>query len=95
MRKILSLMLGLGLGAGIGVLIVMLFAPTSGEQLVANLKAGWEETLAAARLASIDARLVTLGTDGFGRSDTRAQLRRYFEVDARAIVAAGLEALRT
>ena len=42
----------------------------------------------------IDARLVTLGTDGFGRSDTRAQLRRYFEVDAQAIVAAGLEALR-
>jgi pyruvate dehydrogenase E1 component len=25
---------------------------------------------------------VTLGTDGFGRSDTRAQLRDYFEVDA-------------
>ena len=56
MRKILSLMLGLGLGAGIGVLIVMLFAPTSGEQLVANLKAGWEETLAAARLASSERR---------------------------------------
>ena len=26
--------------------------------------------------------LMTLGTDGFGRSDTRARLRRFFEVDA-------------
>ena len=56
MRKILSLMLGLGLGAAIGVLVVTLFAPTSGEQLVANLKAGWEETLAAARVASAERR---------------------------------------
>jgi hypothetical protein len=56
MRKILSLMLGLGLGAGLGVLVVTLFAPTSGEQLVANLKAGWEETLAAARVASTKRR---------------------------------------
>jgi pyruvate dehydrogenase E1 component len=31
-------------------------------------------------------RYVTLGTDGFGRSDTRAELRRFFGVDARAIV---------
>jgi len=43
----------------------------------------------------VDARLVTLGTDGFGRSDTRQALRRYFEVDAQAVVAAALEALRT
>jgi pyruvate dehydrogenase E1 component len=33
----------------------------------------------------------TLGTDGFGRSDTRAQLRKYFEVDRQHIV---LRALR-
>ena len=38
-------------------------------------------------------RFVTLGTDGFGRSDTRAALRRFFEVDAEAIVAAALRAL--
>ena len=31
---------------------------------------------------------VTLGTDGFGRSDTRAALRQYFGVDRAAIVAA-------
>ena len=28
----------------------------------------------------------TLGTDGFGRSDSRAALRRHFAVDAQAIV---------
>ena len=33
-----------------------------------------------------DRRYKTLGTDGFGRSDTRAALRHYFEVDAAAIV---------
>ena len=38
-------------------------------------------------------RCVTLGTDGFGRSDTRAALRRHFEVDAEAIAAAALRAL--
>ena len=30
-------------------------------------------------------RCATLGTDGFGRSDTRAALRRFFSVDAQAI----------
>jgi pyruvate dehydrogenase E1 component len=42
----------------------------------------------------VDARYVTLGTDGFGRSDTREQLRRFFEVDAASITAAALQALR-
>ena len=37
--------------------------------------------------------LVTLGTDGFGRSDTRSSLRRYFEVDAELTVIATLYAL--
>ncbi len=36
---------------------------------------------------------VTLGTDGFGRSDTRKQLRHFFEVDAKFIVLAALSAL--
>jgi pyruvate dehydrogenase E1 component len=35
----------------------------------------------------------TLGTDGFGRSDTRAALRRFFAVDADSIVLAALGAL--
>lgn len=38
-------------------------------------------------------RYVTLGTDGFGRSDTRAKLRHFFEVDAKYIVIAVLQAL--
>ena len=41
----------------------------------------------------IDAPYVTLGTDGYGRSDTRAQLRHFFEVDAKYIVLAALTAL--
>jgi pyruvate dehydrogenase E1 component len=36
---------------------------------------------------------VALGTDGFGRSDTRAALRGFFEVDAKSIVVAALAAL--
>lgn len=37
--------------------------------------------------------LTTLGTDGFGRSDTRKTLRRFFEVDAECTVIATLYAL--
>ena len=36
---------------------------------------------------------VSLGTDGFGRSESRAALRRFFEVDAEHIVVATLDAL--
>jgi pyruvate dehydrogenase E1 component len=41
----------------------------------------------------LGSRLVTLGTDGFGRSDNREHLRRHFEVDAESIVAATLSKL--
>jgi pyruvate dehydrogenase E1 component len=41
----------------------------------------------------IDARLVALGTDGFGRSDNRPALRRFFEVDRHGIVVATLATL--
>jgi pyruvate dehydrogenase E1 component len=41
----------------------------------------------------VEARLVALGTDGFGRSDTRAALRAFFEVDAASIAIAALDAL--
>jgi pyruvate dehydrogenase E1 component len=37
--------------------------------------------------------MVTLGTDGFGRSEDRASLRDFFEVDARHVAAAALSAL--
>jgi pyruvate dehydrogenase E1 component len=41
----------------------------------------------------LSARLVSLGTDGFGRSDNREYLRRHFEVNAESIVAATLSRL--
>jgi pyruvate dehydrogenase E1 component len=37
--------------------------------------------------------LLALGTDGFGRSDTRKALRRFFEIDAEHMVVAALYAL--
>ncbi len=41
----------------------------------------------------ISAPYITLGTDGYGRSDTRSQLRHFFEVDAKYIVLAAVSAL--
>src|SRR5258708_5871488 len=38
-------------------------------------------------------RLVTLGTDGFGRSDNREHLRRHFEINAESIAGAALSRL--
>ncbi|HEV7804127.1 MAG TPA: pyruvate dehydrogenase (acetyl-transferring), homodimeric type, partial [Burkholderiales bacterium] len=38
-------------------------------------------------------RYVVLGTDGYGRSDTREALRRFFEVDRNSIVVSALKAL--
>jgi pyruvate dehydrogenase E1 component len=39
-------------------------------------------------------RYITLGTDGFGRSDTRAALREYFGVNADSISKTAIESLR-
>lgn len=41
----------------------------------------------------LGSRLVTLGTDGFGRSDNRQHLRDHFEVNAASIAAAALATL--
>jgi pyruvate dehydrogenase E1 component len=41
----------------------------------------------------IDAPFVSLGTDGFGRSDTRDALRNYFEIDPPHIAAAAISEL--
>ncbi len=43
--------------------------------------------------AFVPRRYVTLGTDGFGRSDTRAKLRQFFEVDRYYVTLATLQAL--
>jgi pyruvate dehydrogenase E1 component len=42
----------------------------------------------------VPAPFISLGTDGFGRSDTREALRRYFETDAAHVVVAALDGLR-
>ncbi|MCB2038998.1 MAG: hypothetical protein KDF56_19075 [Ottowia sp.] len=40
--------------------------------------------------AFVPGRYTVLGTDGFGRSDSRVNLRRFFEVDANHIAAAAM-----
>jgi pyruvate dehydrogenase E1 component len=41
----------------------------------------------------VDRPYTVLGTDGYGRSDYRKALRRFFEVDRHHVVVAALEAL--
>jgi pyruvate dehydrogenase E1 component len=41
----------------------------------------------------VPGRYAVLGTDGFGRSDSRAELRRFFEIDRHYVVIAALKAL--
>jgi pyruvate dehydrogenase E1 component len=43
--------------------------------------------------AHVPRRYVVLGTDGFGRSDTRERLRKFFEVDRQHVAVAALRAL--
>ena len=43
----------------------------------------------------IPGEYITLGTDGFGRSDTRENLRKFFEIDADHIAAAAISSLLT
>ena len=43
----------------------------------------------------IPGKYITLGTDGFGRSDTRENLRKFFEIDAEHIAAAAISSLLT
>jgi len=41
----------------------------------------------------VPGHFTVLGTDGFGRSDTREALRRFFEIDGAAVALAALSAL--
>jgi pyruvate dehydrogenase E1 component len=43
--------------------------------------------------AFVPRRYIVLGTDGYGRSDTRERLRRHFEVDRHHVAVAALKAL--
>ena len=51
------------------------------------------KSLAEPLRGQIDADLHILGTDGFGRSDTREQLRHFFEVDRKFVTLAALKVL--
>ena len=51
------------------------------------------KTYAAQIRAHVPGRFLALGTDGFGRSDGRDNLRRHFEVSAEYIVVAALSEL--
>ena len=78
-------------GAGVGHLASLLSA-TQGPIIAAT---DYVRAVPESVRASVPEgrRYRTLGTDGFGRSDTRAALRRFFAVDAQSIAQAALRAL--
>jgi pyruvate dehydrogenase E1 component len=64
--------------------------PTQGPVIAAS---DYIRTFAEQIRAYVPRRYVVLGTDGFGRSDTREKLRRFFEVDRYYVTVAALKAL--
>jgi pyruvate dehydrogenase E1 component len=65
-------------------------APTSGPVVAAS---DYVRAVADLIRPYVPRHYVALGTDGFGRSDTRVQLRDFFEVSAAHVVIAALQAL--
>jgi pyruvate dehydrogenase E1 component len=70
--------------------VVEMLGDTSGPIIAAS---DYMKSLPDSLAPWLGSRLVSLGTDGFGRSDNREHLRRHFEVDAESIVAATLSKL--
>ncbi len=66
----------------------------AGESGVFVAVSDYMKSYAGAIAAWIPGEFTALGTDGFGVSDTRQALRRYFEVDAAHIVLAALDGLK-
>ena len=64
------------------------------DTATARITAGVVELGADGLNGHLDRKLWTLGTDGFGRSEAREELRDFFEVDANHIVLATLYALQ-
>jgi pyruvate dehydrogenase E1 component len=64
-----------------------------GEQGVLVAATDYLKVLPAMISKWMPRRLATLGTDGFGRSESRDSLRQFFEVDARFIALATLHEL--
>jgi pyruvate dehydrogenase E1 component len=65
-------------------------APSTGPYVAAT---DYIKTVADQIRQWVPGRYAVLGTDGFGRSDSRAELRRFFEVDRHYVVIAALKAL--
>ena len=65
----------------------------AGERGVCVAASDYLKVLPRAVATHLPGPLVALGTDGFGRSDTRAALRDFFQVDARHITVTALSAL--
>jgi len=65
-------------------------APTRGPVIAAS---DYVSAVADLIRPWVPRRYVALGTDGFGRSDTRAALRRFFEIDRQHFALAALSAL--
>jgi pyruvate dehydrogenase E1 component len=70
--------------------VATVLGPKGGPIVAAS---DWMKTLPDLVRPWIEAPFVTLGTDGFGRSDTREALRAYFEIDRPSIAAAAMSAL--
>jgi pyruvate dehydrogenase E1 component len=68
-------------------------AQTAGEEGVFVAASDYLKALPAAVAAYFPGPVTLLGTDGYGRSETRTALRDFFEVDARHIAFAALSAL--
>ena len=65
--------------------------PLEGGQIV--IATDWIRSYPGLVTPWLPASSIVLGTDGFGRSDTREALRRFFEIDAPHIAAATIGAL--
>ena len=65
-------------------------APTTGPVIAAN---DYVSAVADLIRAWVPRRYVTLGTDGYGRSDTRPALRKFFGIDRNNIAFAAIDAL--
>ena len=70
--------------------VAQVLGPDDGPIVAAS---DWIRTLPDMVAPWIKAPYLTLGTDGFGRSDTRDALRRHFDVDPASIAAAALSGL--
>ncbi|HSL97677.1 MAG TPA: hypothetical protein VK831_03805, partial [Candidatus Deferrimicrobiaceae bacterium] len=70
--------------------VATVLGPKGGPIVAAS---DWMKALPDLVRSWIEAPFVALGTDGFGRSDTREALRAYFEIDPPSVAAAAMSAL--